>query len=249
MVYPNFKNKHVEEPLFNPHDFLQYKKRDYPNFPNKWIITWQKSVSNHLAKKYKLKKVKWKLQGEVRIKGDIGIIKMNGIGSPHAVTVFEEIIALGGKEFLLIGTAGGLKEQGIFLCEKSIRDEGTSSHYEQHGKYAYPDKSLMQKFGKAIERKALPYEIGTSWTIDAPYKETKAEVKKYKKEGVVSVEMESSAIFSVAKFRKVKVAGAFMISDVLGDEKWEPKFESKHMKSMLNKLIDAGFECLEDKKK
>jgi uridine phosphorylase len=172
---------------------------------------------------------------------NIGLIRMNGIGSPHAVTVLEELIAMGAKEFINIGTAGGLHHRGIFVCNKALRDEGTSYHYIKEGKYSYPDKSLTDKFKIFLTKKGLDFFEGTTWTIDAPYRETKAEVKKYSKEGIFTVEMEASALFVVAKYRKVKIASAFVASDIL-KEKWEPEFHRFDVKKTENKLIDAAVE-------
>jgi len=56
--------------------------------------------------------------------------------------------------------------------------------------------------------------------------------------------MEASALFAVAKIRNVKIAAAFVVSDVLGEEKWDPQFDSKHVKQKLNKLLDVAVECL-----
>ena len=56
--------------------------------------------------------------------------------------------------------------------------------------------------------------------------------------------MESSALFTVAKIRKVKIASAFVVSDVLGEEKWDPQFGKKHVKVNLHALLDAAVDCL-----
>ena len=168
---------------------------------------------------------------------------MNGIGCPHVTVVLETLIALGGKIFLNIGIAGGLHHDGIFLCQKALRDEGTSYHYIAHGHFSYPDEKLTRKLGRVMEKQRLKYFNGITWTIDAPYRETRAEVEKYSKKGISTVEMEASAIFAVAKLRKVKIASAFVVSDILG-KNWEPKFHKFDVKRALNKLLDAAVECL-----
>jgi uridine phosphorylase len=168
---------------------------------------------------------------------------MSGIGSPNAVTVIEELIALGGKFFINRGYAGGLQNEGVFLCQKALRDEGTSYHYIKDGQYIYPDKKLTKKLEKSLKKQNLNYKKGITWTIDAPYRETKAEITHYKKQGISTVEMEASALFAVAKYRKVKIASAFVVSDTLG-EKWEPKFHHRKVKESLNKLFDAAVDCL-----
>jgi uridine phosphorylase len=244
MVFPNFPNKHLEEALFHPSDFIKYKKLDGKKFPKSYILIYDKKLLGRIKRMDILKKLDIPLVhvDAYQYKG-IGLVRMAGIGSPHATTIFEELIGLGGRNFLNIGTAGGLQQEGIFLCEKSVRDEGTSSHYLVHEKYAYPDKTLTSNFARNLEKSGLEFKRATSWTIDAPYRETKAEIIQYKKEGVATVEMESSALFAVAKLRKVKIASAFAVSDVLG-EKWEPKFHHINLKKSLDRLVIAGFDCL-----
>ena len=247
MAFPNFKNKHLEEALFHPEEFIAYKKIEISHLPKKYLLIYDKKLLARLLRKYKLRPDNKLNRVLAHVRSytykDISIIKINGIGSPHAVTVFEELIALGGKLFISIGTAGGLQQEGIFLCEKAIRDEGTSSHYEAHEKYAYPDKILTDNLEKSLKYKGLNFKRSTSWTIDAPYRETKAEIKQYKEEGVATVDMEASALFAVARLRKVKIASAFIVSDVLG-EKWEPKFHHFNTKKGLNDLVEASLHCL-----
>jgi len=250
MTYPNFRNKHLEDALINPEDFIHYKEFDKKKFPSKYVITYQSSALRGFRRKYAGKYELLKIYPGFYVhhikNSDIGFIKMTGIGSPHAVVIFEELISLGAREFINIGTAGGLQHEGVFLCDRAIRDEGASSHYMAHEKYSYPDKGLTEKLARALEESGIVYEKATTWTIDTPYRETKAEINQYKKEGVATVEMEASALFAVAKLRKVKIAAAFVVSDVLG-EKWEPKFHHVNVKSMQNKMIDAAMTCLKKK--
>lgn len=248
MTYPQYKNKHLGESLFNPDDFAGYKKENRKSVPKKMIIMYQRYPLNYFKRKYagKYKTLPFTGGHKILRYGSVGLIKMTGIGSPHATLKFEELIARGAKEFICIGTAGGLKHEGLFLCDRAIRDEGTSHHYYPHGKYSHPDKGLTEKFAHSIEKHGINYEKATTWTIDAPYRETKAEIAQYKKEGVATVEMEASALFAVAKYRKVKIVSAFVVSDILG-KKWEPKVHHTNVKRKLNKLLDIAINCLEKK--
>ncbi len=243
MGYPNFQNKHLEQALFNPQDFVSWKhflKNDFEKSPKKYVLIYYPRLLDYFKRRYKPKKIKLYRLITVYMHKDVGVVCMTGIGSPHATTVLEELIALGGKEFLNIGSAGGLKDFGIFLCEKSIRDEGTSSHYSPHGKFAYPDKELTRRLERHLLKNNVSFQRATSWTIDAPYRETKAEIQEYKKQNVATVEMESSALFTVAQLRKVKIASAFVVSDVLGDDKWNPQFDAKIVNQKLNNLFDVA---------
>lgn len=247
MVFPKFKNKHLEKGFINPTDYTtwtNYIGKDYKQSPKKYIIIYYPSILKYFKKKYKPKRIKLYRLNTIYQYKDIGVVQMTGIGAPNAVTIFEELIALGGKEFLNIGSAGGLKDFGNFLCTKAIRDEGTSYHYISHGEFSYPNKELTKRFEKCFVKNNMQFQKATTWTIDAPYRETKSEIKHYKKQGVKTVEMEASALFAVAKIKKVKIAAAFVVSDVLGGDKWDPQFDSKHVKQNLNKLFDVAVECL-----
>lgn len=245
MTYPNFKNKHLETAMFHPQDFINYKKFK-GKFPKKYIITYQEKAKKYFIRKYKPKKYPLYSLLDIYVHKNIGFVRMSGIGAPHAASVFEELIALGGEEFINVGTAGGLNEEGVYLCEKALRDEGTSHHYLPKGKFIRPDKILTDRLAKFLEESNVPFKKGTTWTIDAPYRETKAEVKKYSEQGISTVEMEAAALFSVAKYRKVSIASVFVVSDLLG-KSWLPKFHRFDVKKAQDKLIDTAIKCLEKK--
>jgi len=56
--------------------------------------------------------------------------------------------------------------------------------------------------------------------------------------------MEASALFAVAKFRKVKVASAFVVSDTLIKNEHIKLYDKKHFNDLIKKLFDAGVNCL-----
>jgi len=244
MPFPKFKNKHLEEALFTAHDYYSYKKWGKNAFPKRVIFCYQRSVLAYFKRKYqgKYKRIQLYNNQEILRIRDIGFIRMNGIGAPHAVTFMEEMIACGTREFINMGTAGGLSETGVFLCNKAVRDEGTSHHYLPDSIYVQPDEKLTMMLAKSLGRIGIEYRVGPTWTIDAPYRETKREIAHYRKSGVKTVEMEAAALFSVAKVRGAKIAAVFAVSDVLG-EKWDPQFHKITLKRTLNKLIDACVDC------
>jgi len=105
MTYPNYKNKHLEESLFNPGDYVSYKKWSNSRMPSKYILIYQISPLKHFKREFrgKYEKIKLYNQHEVLVHRNIGFIRMNGIGSPHSVTFLEELIAMGGKYFISKG--------------------------------------------------------------------------------------------------------------------------------------------------
>lgn len=182
----------------------------------------------------------------------VAVIGNFGIGAPVVATILEELIAFGVKNFISVGTAGSLQKNiaigDIIVCEKAIRDEGTSHHYLKASKYAVASKEMVSKIKESLQRRGLLYHAGTSWTIDAPYRETVAEARQYQREGVLTVEMEASALFAIARYRKVKSGAVFTVSDSLAELEWNVQFHSKNTKGCLVTLYHVALDALLDRR-
>lgn len=110
----------------------------------------------------------------------------------------------------------------IVVCNKAIRDEGISHHYLKPAKYVSADKTLVKELLTYAEKSKIPVKVGTTWTTDAPFRETAEEVKAYSRQGILTVEMEAATVFSLAKYYGVRAAAVFVISDSLAGLKWKP---------------------------
>jgi uridine phosphorylase len=176
------------------------------------------------------------------------VIKVPGFGAPTAVMTLEELIAFGIKKFVNIGAAGGLQQNmnigDIVICDRAIRDEGTSFHYLPGEKFAYASPELTERLNTAFERKGIECSRGTSWTTDAPYRETNEELRQYRSEGVATVEMETSALLAVGAYREVCVSAVFAISDLLLEEGWNQGYHSEEKLDSLKKLFKVAIEIL-----
>ncbi len=250
MTFPNFKNKHAEDALFNPKDFLKYLKKigKYPSFkaPKRVIFCYSKSFFNYILAQHEVTKIEGFREMYILddSNGQIAVAGRFGIGAPAVITLMEELIAFGVKEFISIGTAGALQKYlkigNLVVCDRAIRDEGVSHHYAKSSKYSYASKILTANIKTALENIGEKYSIGTSWTIDAPYRETVEEARQYQKEGVATVEMELSALFAVAEYRKVEMGTILTISDSLADLKWKPQFHHKDTSRGLETLYKVA---------
>jgi len=235
MTFPNLKRKHSKDSMFSPKDYLAYAKSlgQHPKFkpPKCAILCYERSLIEHILNHHKVIKVEG-FRADTYLLDEtnrqVALIGNFGIGAPVAVTHTEELIAFGVKKFISIGTAGTLQKDlsvgDIVICDRAIRDEGTSYHYLKPSKYAYASKGMTKRLMRTLGEKGQEYSIGTSWTIDAPYRETVEEARRYQKEGVATVEMEAAALFAVGQYRKVDVGAIFTISDSLAELEWKPRF-------------------------
>lgn len=142
-----------------------------------------------------------------------------GVGAPAAVALLEELAAFGPRQFVALGLAGGvqsdLRAGDLIVCERALRDEGTSAHYIPAARFAGADPRLTVALSDALTAATVPFRTGASWTTDAPYRETRAEVAQYRSEGILTVEMEAAALFAAGARIGIAVAAAFAVADVL----------------------------------
>ena len=125
------------------------------------------------------------------------------IGAPFAVLVAEELFALGCRALVSISSAGLVADRFappfFLLVDKALRDEGTSCHYMRTNRYADADSSLVAAVRNRMAGLSVPVHAGTSWTTDAPFRETESLIALRRREGIVSVEMEAAALLTLGK--------------------------------------------------
>jgi uridine phosphorylase len=159
----------------------------------------------------------WKTDAYVA--GDALTIVTLPIGAPATVATFEEMAACGMRTLLTTGAAGSLQADApigsIALPTSAIREEGTSHHYAPHDEPAEADPALVDELRAALEERELPYREGVNWTTDAIYREHRQKIELYHRAGVVTVDMELSALFTVARIRDVQCAAIVAVSDEL----------------------------------
>ena len=175
-------------------------------------------------------------------------MKANGVGAPTAVMLLEELIAYGIKNFISLGAAGSLQPNllvgDLVLCHRALRDEGTSNHYKPYERFAHSSPQLSAALGKELIKAGIGFTEGSSWTTDAPYRETVAELIQYRSEGILTVEMEAAALFTVANYRGVHMASVFSISDVLSEAGWHQEYHGRGKNKGLIDIFKTAYKTL-----
>src|SRR5262245_15320398 len=180
--------------------------------------------------------------------GTVGVIGGFGVGAPAATIVMEMMGALGVRRFVGVGTAGALQPDldtgAVLVCDRAVRDEGVSHHYLPPARWAHPSAGLTQSLGAELEAQGCRPITGAAWTVDAPFRETVAEAQHYAEEGVAVVEMEASALFTVAECRGYEVASTFTVSDSLAGGEWSPQFNDPRVAASLVRMVHGAVATL-----
>jgi len=154
-----------------------------------------------------------------------GYMKL-GAGAPIAAAGMERLIALGAKRIIITGTVGvldpSIRRGDLIVAARAIREEGTSFHYLPAARFVQPSRSLLAALRNALDHLEYPHRIGTTWTTDAFYRETRDKIARLRqRDRAICVEMEAAAMFAVGRFRKVEVGALFYASDAVGGAAWD----------------------------
>jgi uridine phosphorylase len=165
---------------------------------------------------------------DVYLAGDNVTIATFPVGAPAAVSLMEEMIACGMTSLIVTGAAGSLQPHApigsLVVPDAAIREEGTSHHYAPSDDEAVPSPRLHAAIEGALRERGVAYAAGPSWTTDAVYREHRGKIDRYRAAGVMTVEMELSALFTVAAFRGVECAALLVVSDELHGDAWDLGF-------------------------
>jgi uridine phosphorylase len=151
------------------------------------------------------------------------------VGAPFAVMVLESLIAWGARRVLFMGWCGaistGLGIGDLLVPSSAHIDEGTSAHYPPEAVISCPSESLSQEIADVCRVAGGVVRRGGIWTTDAVFRETRDQVNRFQSRGAVAVDMETSALFTVASFRGVDLAAVLVVSDDLSSLRWRPGFK------------------------
>lgn len=138
----------------------------------------------------------------------------------YEVQLLDWLIGYGVKEVLTVGTAGvlvDLPENVMLLPKRAIRDEGTSFHYMEPGRFVDLNSDFLDKVERAMKKLDLSYKEVITWTTDGFFRETPKKVNQFKELGATTVEMECAALAACAQFRKIDFAQILFTADSLAD--------------------------------
>ncbi|TFG30831.1 nucleoside phosphorylase [Candidatus Thorarchaeota archaeon] len=175
-----------------------------------------------------------------------------GIGCPSAAIALEELVKIGCKAFIRVGTSGAISRNvvagDIVIFSGSVRDEGTSRQYVPIEFPAIADPDIVQALTKAADELGVRYHIGIGHSKDAFYSEHPSYVtdtdsmrKRWaalRSSRVLATEMEASSLFVVGHLRGVKV-GAVCV--VIGEnvEKEEKIIGKPPLDNLVKIALDA----------
>ena len=147
-------------------------------------------------------------------------VQATGMGCPTAAIVMEELVQLGVKRFLRVGTCGGLQQDlglgDLIVALTAVPADGTARHYvggDPHCPTA--DWELVHGAVHAAKELGQPMRVGAIASSDTFYDPDEGRHQRWSSRGVLAVEMEAAVIFTLGALRKVQAGCLLTVSDIV----------------------------------
>lgn len=152
-------------------------------------------------------------------------VTSTGIGGPSASIALEELVKVGARKFIRVGTCGGMdlnvKSGDIVIATGAVRMEGTSKEYAPIEYPAVADFEITSALIESAKKLNLNYHAGVVQCKDSFYGqhnpnlmpvsyELENKWNAWLKMGCLASEMESAALFIAGSFLRVKVGSVFL---------------------------------------
>ena len=248
------------EPVLTSSELLAYQRSigALPDFspPRTVIFVPQKTLAEFALRRHASRRIKGFFGEFYLLKnagGEIALSTGFGIGAPVVASLADQFVALGVQQFAIVGLAGGLQPEmnpgSLVICNKAIRGEGVSQHYLPPGQTVDSSDEMANGLSRVLANRGQPHTCGTVWTTDAPFRELRKNVLEYQRAGVLAVDMEAAALFSVARSASLSAVAAFSIADQLSDGRWRMTKDIRPTQKGLELLFDVLMEFLSLKHK
>lgn len=239
----------IKSPIVTAEKFIEYKRSlgrlGQFRSPETVLVCYQSSTMEYLLKKHPgLRSSEAVTHLYLAEDRSVGVLGDWGVGAPGLAIKVEELIALGAKRFIAIGTAGGLLNEhqmaDFVLCPKALAEDGVAHHYLPIGQQIIDADSqmILDWAGFAKERQIPEFKHAPAWSFSALFRETVADVLRVRDQGCSVVEMEAATLYAIGRDKCVQTLSLFVISDMITQENWKPHLREPAVRENLHQLAE-----------
>jgi uridine phosphorylase len=142
-------------------------------------------------------------------------VQSTGMGGPSAAIIVEELVELGARTLVRVGTCGALVPElnlgDLVVAGEALAQDGASRALGAEAR-ASADPDLTRALAEAA--RAEPATVASTDLFYDPREEV---VEQWIEAGAVAVEMESATIFRIAERHGVRAGCLLGVSDVIAD--------------------------------
>jgi DeoD family purine-nucleoside phosphorylase len=171
-------------------------------------------------------------------------VQATGMGCPSAAIVIEELIQLGVKRLIRVGTCGGLQpdlELGdLIVALTAVPADATARHYVKEEPHC-PTADWELVHGAVHHAKELgqSMRVGPIVSSDVFYNPDGGQYERWSDRGVLAVEMEAAILFTLGALKKVQAGCLLTVSDVVVEGEFK-RITDEDLRAAVDRMTRVG---------
>jgi DeoD family purine-nucleoside phosphorylase len=175
-------------------------------------------------------------------------VQASGMGCPSAGIVVEELVQLGVKKIVRVGTCGGLQpdmQMGeLVIAMSAVPADATPIHLiggEVHAPTS--DFELMHAAVHNAKHLGKPVRVGPIVSSDVFYNPDTEQYRRWSDRGVLAVEMEAAMLFTVGALKKIQAGCLLTVSDVVVEGEFV-RISDEEMRAAVDQMTELALRTI-----
>jgi 5'-methylthioadenosine phosphorylase/purine-nucleoside phosphorylase len=170
-------------------------------------------------------------------------VQSSGMGCPSAAIVVEELVMLGVRRILRVGTCGGLQPDmalgDLIVAITAVPADSTARHLIREPHVPTADWDLVHGAVHAAKELGKPVRVGPIVSSDLFYNPDDGQYQRWSERGVLAVEMEAAVLFTLGALRKIKTGCLLTVSDVVVEGEFV-RISDEEMRAAVDQMTELA---------
>jgi 5'-methylthioadenosine phosphorylase/purine-nucleoside phosphorylase len=171
-------------------------------------------------------------------------VQSSGMGCPSAAIVVEELVQLGVKRVVRVGTCGGLQPDmalgGLVVAVAATAADGTVSTYTGGEPYSpTADFEVVHAAVHEAKHRGQAVRVGSVVSSDVFYNPDTGIAQRWSDRGILAVEMEAAVLFTVAAMRRISAGCLLTVSDVVVEGEFV-RISDEELRAAVDRMTELG---------
>lgn len=177
-------------------------------------------------------------------------VQSSGMGCPSAGIVIDELVQLGVKKILRVGTCGGLQPDmqmgDLIVAISATPSDATATHLiggEAHAPTA--DWELVHGAVHHAKELGKPVRVGGVVSTDVFYNPDGEQYQRWSDRGILAVEMEAAMLFTLGALKKIQAGCLLTVSDVVVEGEFK-RITDEDLRAAVDQMTELALVTVTD---
>jgi DeoD family purine-nucleoside phosphorylase len=176
-------------------------------------------------------------------------VQSTGMGCPSAAIVIEELVMLGCKRLLRVGTCGGLQPHhklgDMIVALTAVPQDRTVDTYVREPHCPTADWGLVHGAVHNAKEIGQAIHVGPVVSSDVFYNPDDGQYQRWSDRGILAVEMEAAILFTLGALRKVHAGCLLTVSDIVVEGEFT-RISDDDLRAAVDRMTRVGLATVTD---